>query len=55
MIKDIVANLSLRDFPDVAVISPFPWPLLQRPPCGEAFTYDPIIPVMIDMYGIPPE
>ena len=56
MIKDIVANLSLRDSPDVAmdfavsVAAAFNAHL-----AGIAFVYEPIIPVMIDMYGIPPD
>jgi hypothetical protein len=56
MIKDIVANLSLRDAPDVAmdfavsVAAAFNAHLT-----GIAFVYEPIIPVMIDMYGIPPD
>ena len=56
MIKDIAANLSLRDSPDVAmdfavsVAAAFNAHL-----AGIAFIYEPIIPVMIDMYGIPPD
>jgi hypothetical protein len=56
MIKDIVANLSLRDSPDVAmdfavsVAAAFNAHL-----AGIAFVYEPTIPAMIDMYGIPPD
>jgi nucleotide-binding universal stress UspA family protein len=56
MIKDVVANLSLRDSPDVAmdfavsVAAAFNAHL-----AGIAFVYEPIIPAMIDMYGIPPD
>ena len=56
MIKDIVANLSVREAPDVAmdfavsVAAAFNARLT-----GIALVYDPVIPVMIDMYGIPPD
>ena len=56
MIKDIVANLSLRDSPDgamefaVSVAAAFNAHL-----AGIAFVYEPLAPVMIDMYGMPAE
>ena len=56
MIKDIVANLSLRDSPDVAVhFAVSVAAAFNAHLAGIAFIYEPIIPVMIDMYGIPPD
>src|SRR4249920_3572574 len=56
MIKDIVANLSLRDSPDVAVhFAVSVAAAFNARLTGIAFVYEPIIPVMIDMYGIPPD
>ena len=56
MIKDIVANLSLRDSPDVAVhFAVSVAAAFNARLAGIAFIYEPIIPVMIDMYGIPPD
>ncbi len=56
MIKDIVVNLSLGDSRDVAadfamsVTAAFNAHL-----AGIAFIYEPLIPVMMDMYGMPPD
>lgn len=56
MIKDIVANLSLHESRDVAmdfavsVAAAFNAHL-----AGIAFIYDPLIPTMVDMYGVPTE
>ena len=56
MIKDIVANLSLRDSPDVAMdFAVSVAAAFNAHVAGIAFIYEPIIPVMIDMYGIPPD
>lgn len=56
MIKDIVANLSLRDSPDVAVrFAVSVAAAFNAHLAGIAFIYEPIIPMMIDMYGIPPD
>ena len=56
MIKDIVANLSLRDSPDVAMDFAVSVAVaFNARLAGIAFVYEPIIPVMIDMYGIPPD
>ena len=56
MIKDIVTNLSLRDSPDVAVhFAVSVAAAFNARLAGIAFIYEPIIPVMIDMYGIPPD
>jgi nucleotide-binding universal stress UspA family protein len=56
MIKDIVANLSLRDSPDVAMnFAVSVAAVFNAHLTGIAFVYEPIIPVMIDMYGIPPD
>ena len=54
MIKDVVANLSLRDSPDAAmdfaisVAAAF-----NACITGIAFVHAPVIPMIIDMYGIP--
>jgi nucleotide-binding universal stress UspA family protein len=54
VIKDIVANLSLHESRDVAmdfavsVAAAFDAHL-----AGIAFLYDPLIPMMVDMYGVP--
>ena len=56
MIKDIVANLSLREAPDVAMdFAVSVAVVFNARLAGIAFVYEPIIPVMIDMYGIPPD
>lgn len=56
MIKDIVANLSLREAPDVAMDFAVSVAVaFNARLTGIAFVYEPIIPVMIDMYGIPPD
>lgn len=56
MIKDIVVNLSPRDSPDVAVhFAVSVAAAFNAHLAGIAFIYEPIIPVMIDMYGIPPD
>ena len=56
MIKDIVANLSLREAPDVAMDFAVSVAVaFNARLAGIAFVYEPIIPVMIDMYGIPPD
>ena len=56
MIKDIVANLPLRDSPDVVVhFAVSVAAAFNAHLAGIAFVYEPIIPVMIDMYGIPPD
>jgi nucleotide-binding universal stress UspA family protein len=54
MIKDIVANLSVREAPDVAMDFAVSVAVaFNARLAGIAFVYEPIIPVMIDMYGIP--
>ena len=56
MIKDIVANLSLREARDVAMDFAVSVAVaFNARLAGIAFVYAPIIPVMIDMYGIPPD
>ena len=56
MIKDIVANLSVREAPDVAMDFAVSVAVaFNARLAGVAFVYEPIIPVMIDMYGIPPD
>jgi len=56
MIKDIVVNLSLRDAPDIAMdFAVSVAEAFNARLTGIAFVYDPIIPAMIDMYGIPPD
>ena len=56
MIKDIVANLSLREAPDIAMDFAVSVAVaFNARLAGIAFVYEPIIPVMIDMYGIPPD
>ena len=56
MIKDIVANLSVREGPDVAMDFAVSVAVaFNARLAGIAFVYEPIIPVMIDMYGIPPD
>src|SRR3954469_9016403 len=56
MIKDIVANLSLREAPDVAMDFAVSVAVaFNARLAGIAFVYEPIIPVMIDMYGISPD
>ena len=56
MIKDIVVNLSRAQFPDVAVHFAVSVAVaFNARLTGIAFVYEPIIPVMIDMYGIPPD
>ena len=50
MIKDIVANLSLREAPDVAMDFAVSVAVaFNARLAGIAFVYEPIIPVMIDM------
>jgi len=56
MIKDIVANLSLREARDVAMDFAVSVAVaFNARLAGIAFVYEPIIPMMIDMYGIPPD
>src|SRR6476646_323822 len=56
MIQDIVANLSLREARDVAMDFAVSVAVaFNARLAGIAFVYAPIIPVMIDMYGIPPD
>ena len=55
MIKDILVNLPVGDRPDVA--TPFAVSVaasLDAHLTAAAFRCEPIIPVMVDMYGIPP-
>jgi hypothetical protein len=48
MIKDLGKSLAGRAMSQwVAVSAAF------SPPCGVAFVYDPIVPAMMDMYGMP--
>ena len=56
MIKDIVVNLPVGKSADVA--ASFAVSLAAKFSAhltGIAFRYDPLIPVMVDMYGVPPE
>ena len=54
MIKDIVVNLSLRDSQDVAMdFAVSAAAAFDAHLAGIAFVYEPIIPVMMDMYGMP--
>ena len=56
MIKDIVTNLSLRNSRDVAMdFAVSTAAALDAHLAGLAFVYEPIIPAMVDMYGMPPE
>ena len=55
MIKDIVVNLAVGGSADVA--TPFATSVaaeLEVHLTGIAFRGEPVIPVMVDMYGIPP-
>ena len=56
MIKDIIVNLPVGKSADVA--ASFAVSLAAKFSAhltGIAFRYDPLIPVMVDMYGVPPE
>ena len=56
MIKDIVTNLSLRNSRDVAMdFAVSTAAAFDAHLAGIAFVYEPIIPAMVDMYGMPPE
>ena len=56
MIKDIVTNLSLRNSRDVAMdFAVSTAAAFDAHLAGLAFVYEPIIPAMVDMYGMPPE
>jgi nucleotide-binding universal stress UspA family protein len=56
MIKDIVVNLSLRDSHDVATdFGVSAATMFEAHLAAVGFVYEPLIPVMIDMYGLPSE
>ncbi len=53
MVKDIVVNLSLRDRRDVAMeFAVSTAAAFNAHLAGVAFMYEPLVPVMIDMYGV---
>jgi nucleotide-binding universal stress UspA family protein len=54
MIKDLVVNLSLQDSRDVAMeFAVSAAAVFKAHAAGVAFVYDPIVPAMADMYGMP--
>ena len=56
MIKDIVVNLSLRDSHDVTMdFAISAAAMFEAHLAAVGFVYEPLIPVMIDMYGVPSE
>ena len=61
MIKDIVVNLSIRDARDpamdfaISTAAAFNAQLAGAHLAGMALLYEPLMPPMVDMYGIPPE
>ena len=61
MIKDIVVNLSIRDARDpamdfaISTAAAFNAHLAGAHLAGMALLYEPLMPPMVDMYGIPPE
>jgi nucleotide-binding universal stress UspA family protein len=56
MIKDIVVNLPVSDLPDnVTNFAASVAATLEAHLTGIAFRYEPLMPAMVDMYGVPPE
>jgi nucleotide-binding universal stress UspA family protein len=56
MIKDIVVNLSLRDSHDVATdFAISTAATFEAHLAAISFVYEPLVPMMIDMYGVPSE
>jgi nucleotide-binding universal stress UspA family protein len=55
MIKDIVVNLPVGTARDVAHFAVSVAAKLRAHLAGIAFLYEPLMPVMVDMYGVPPE
>ena len=56
MIKDIVVNLPVTGSADrVAKFAASVAAALEAHLTGIAFRYEPLLPLMVDMYGVPPE